>query len=367
MTARQAAAAMARGLKQVQPDLQVDCCPIADGGEGTVDALLAATNGEPRSTTVTGPLGAPVDAAWGLLGPANPHSAVIEMAAAAGLALVPRAQRNPQRTTTYGVGELLRAALDANVTTIYLGIGGSATTDGGIGMAQALGARFTRADGKPLTHPLTGGDLPTLARLDCSTLDPRLAQVRIVVACDVTNPLTGPRGAAAVYGPQKGATPQQVQELDAGLAHLARLLHQQLGRDIANLPGSGAAGGLGGGLVGFLNAQLTRGIDLVLEASAFRQRVAGCALCLTGEGRIDGQSLSGKACLGVAQLAQQANVPTVALVGCAAEDADATLAAGLRAYRVIAPDVPAEESMRRGEELLEAAAARAAREFLPSA
>ena len=255
LTAAQAAAAMHRGILRACPDATIDLCPIADGGEGTVDALVTATQGQRRTTRVQGPLHDTVDAAWGL--DAACHNAFIEMAAAAGLALVPPDNRNPLHTTTFGVGELLHAALDERVQRIILGIGGSATNDAGLGMAQALGVHFFDAAGPLLDDaPLTGADLTRIARIDATALDPRLRHVQLTVACDVTNPLCGPNGAAAVYGPQKGATPAIVQQLDAGLAHLAERWRIDLGKDVAALPGAGAAGGLGGGLVAFLNATL---------------------------------------------------------------------------------------------------------------
>ncbi|MCC6579115.1 MAG: glycerate kinase [Phycisphaeraceae bacterium] len=361
ISAEGAAQAMARGIRRVMQDAEVDCCPIADGGEGTVAAMIAATGGQWRKSTVTGPLGTPVTAAWGQL----PDAAVIEMASAAGLALVPADQRDPMRTTTFGVGELIRDALDSGAQHILLGIGGSATNDGGIGMAQALGVMFFDLSGQRLTSPLTGGDLSRIARIDLSARDPRIAETRITVACDVTNPLTGPQGAAAIYGPQKGASPRQVEQLDNGLRHLARRWREDLGRDVETMPGAGAAGGLGGGLVTMLGASVQRGIDLVLEAVDFDRRVAGCDLCLTGEGQIDGQSLAGKACLGVAHRAAQAGTPTVALVGARGPQWERLLDHGLRDCLVIGEGLPVAESMRRAGELIESAAERVIRAGWP--
>jgi len=354
MSAREAALAMAFGIERAVPDAKIDLCPIADGGEGTVDAMLAATNGQLHETEVVGPLGDPVSAQWGMLGEreGEPLTAVIEMAAAAGLALVPPDRRDPAQTTTYGVGQLIAAALDQGAQQILIGIGGSATNDGGTGMAQALGVVFEDVAGNAIEPHMTGGMLDKVATIQIRHIDERLEDVRIIVACDVTNPLTGPNGAAAIYGPQKGATPEQVDQLDSNLRHLGKLLADQIGIDILDLPGSGAAGGLGGGMAAFLNALLTRGIDLVLDAVQFEQRVEGCDLCLTGEGRIDGQSLSGKACLGVAKRAEKCGVKTIALVGSAADDADRTLDAGLHAYHVIAPDLPSAQSMANGPKLL---------------
>jgi glycerate kinase len=360
LTAQQAAQAIARGVRQVFPDAVIDLCPIADGGEGTVEALLAATRGQSMVSRVQGPLGQQVEARWGLLGRSSedePVTAVLEMAAASGMALVPVDQRNPLRTSTYGTGQLIAEALKAGARRIILGIGGSATNDGGCGALQALGARFYDHNNQLITTPVTGGMLTTIARIDLSQLHGDLKHTRIVVACDVTNPLTGPQGAAFIYSPQKGATPEMVQQLDTGLKHLASLWRTQPGKDVETTPGSGAAGGLGGGLMAMLGAKLQGGVELVLDAVNFAARAANADLCFTGEGRLDGQSLSGKACLGVANTAKGVGTKkVVALVGSAAEDATLTLQAGLDAYHVIGEGLSKEESMRRAAELLESAA-----------
>jgi len=353
MTAVDAAHAMARGVRAARPDADCDICPVSDGGEGFVDAMAASCGGERVTARVHGPLGEPVDAGWLALPDGR---AAIEMAAASGLELVPPHQRDPTRATTYGTGQLIAAALDAGCTRILVGIGGSATCDGGAGMAQALGVRFWTPDGKPCVCGLAGGGLADIARIDRDRMHPRIADAQIVVACDVTNPLCGPRGSAAVYGPQKGATPAQVRQLDDGLAHLAAVC----GVD-ADVPGFGAAGGMGFGLVTFLGAQMQRGIGLVLDAIGFEQRVAGADLCLTGEGRLDGQSLSGKTVVGVARAAQRAGVPTHALVGATGDGAEAALAHGLSGIHIIAPGLPLAESMRRGAALLAEAAERLVR------
>ena len=259
------AQAMARGVRAVFPEAEVLPVPIADGGEGTVEALVVATGGALREATVTGPLGQPVVARWGVLG--DGETAVVEMAAASGLPLVPRERRDPRRTTTRGTGELMRAALDAGSRKLVVGIGGSATNDGGTGMARALGARFLGPDGAEL--PEGGAALARLDRVDLSGLDPRLAGAELLVACDVDNPLTGPRGASAVYGPQKGATPEMVRELDAALCRFAERAREATGRDVAGRPGAGAAGGLGAGLLFFTPARLRPGVEIVLEATGF--------------------------------------------------------------------------------------------------
>ncbi len=364
ISAADAAQAMARGVKRACDDggiagALVDQCPVADGGEGTVAAMLAACDGQAMVTTVRGPMGEAVEAAWGYLGGERGGGAVIEMATASGLALVDPAKRDPLRASTFGTGQLIRAALERGAKRIIIGIGGSATNDGGCGMAQALGARFYDGGGQLMADGLAGGDLERVARIEVDELKRLLGGVTIEVACDVTNPLTGANGASAIYGPQKGATPAMVQRLDAGLAHLATLWREQLGADVAQREGAGAAGGLGGGLIAFTGATLRSGAAMVLDAVGFESRVVGCDLCLTGEGRLDGQSLSGKLCMTVARCAAKHGVPTIALVGSADDDADRALVGGgeneegLEAYHVIGQGLSVEESMRRAGELLE--------------
>ncbi len=363
LSATEAASAMAEGIRRVLPDADVDVCPVADGGEGTVEALVTALHGEYRDSRVTGPCGARVTARWGLVEDAT---AIIEMAAAAGLQLVPRTRRDPRTTTTCGVGELLLAAHRAGARRLVVGLGGSATVDGGCGMAQALGWRFRDAAGRELAAPLSGGDLPTIVHIDPGSALAELAGIEVVAACDVTTPLLGDEGAAAVFAPQKGADPQAVRELEAGLTHLARVVRRELGADMASLEYGGAAGGLGAGLAVFARAGLESGIERVLATSRFDERLQGADLCLTGEGRIDGQTLAGKACLGVARAAAAQGVPTLALAGAAGPDADALLAMGLIEWRLIGPGLRARESMRRARELLAAAAGRAALDYAGS-
>lgn len=305
------AQAMARGVRAAAPDAECVLVPMADGGEGTVRALIAATGGTLRQAVVTGPLGEPVEAEFGLLGDGN--TAVIEMAAASGLPLVPPERRDPTKTTTYGTGELILAALELGVSRLIIGIGGSATVDGGAGMAQALGARLLDAAGKPIGRG--GGELARLAAIDVSDMDPRLKSLRCTVACDVTNPLVGPRGAAAVYGPQKGATPEMVRLLDANLRRFAEVVRRDLGVDVAEAPGAGAAGGLGAGLMAFLKARLRPGVELVIEAVGLEEKLRGADLVLVGEGMMDEQSAYGKVPVGVARLARSLGVPAVAIVG----------------------------------------------------
>ena len=342
--AAEAAAAMARGVEAAGGG--IDLCPLADGGEGTLDVLSGAMPGaEVRQATVTGPLGRPVTARWLLDG----TTAVVELAQAAGLERVPADRRNPRRTTTFGVGELIRHALDAGATELLLTLGGSATNDGGAGCAQALGWRFRDTAG--CVHPpITGGDLARLVAVDGTGVDPRLRACRVRAACDVTNPLCGAHGAAAVFGPQKGADAAAVTALDAGLARLAALCPHAN----ADAPGTGAAGGMGFGAVAFLGAALEPGIDLVLDAVRFRERASRADLILTGEGRFDATSLRGKVISGV--LRGAGATPVIALVGSAGPAATAVLPPPLRAVRVIAPDLPLEDSLRDAATHLERAA-----------
>lgn len=317
-SAREVAQAIADGLKFPLPDAEFDLVPMADGGEGTVDALVAATNGKIVTKQVTGPLGEPVDAFFGILG--DGETAVIEMAAAAGLHLVPPEKRNPLVTTTYGVGELIKAALDEGCKRIIVGIGGSATNDGGAGMAQGLGAKLLDENGNEIGFG--GGELGKLAKIDISELDDRLIKTEILVACDVTNPLTGPNGASAVYGPQKGATPGMVKLLDENLRHYAAIIRRDLGVDVEHVPGSGAAGGLGAGFMAFCQGKLRRGVELVIQAVGLDERIQRADLVITGEGKLDFQTGFGKVPYGVAQVAKRYSKPVIALVGQLGEGAE---------------------------------------------
>jgi glycerate kinase len=315
LTAQQVCVAMQAGLEQVFPDARYVHVPMADGGEGTVQSLVDATGGTVRRAWVTGPLGGAVEAAFGILG--DGETAVIEMAAASGLELVPSADRDVRRATTYGTGELISVCLDQGVRRLVLGLGGSATNDGGAGMAQALGAQLLDASGRPL--PLGGAALANLARIDVSDLDPRLRDCAIEVASDVTNPLSGPKGASAVYGPQKGATPTDVTELDAALEHYADIVRRDLGRSVGEVPGAGAAGGLGAGLLAFTQARISSGIDIVIRLTGLVDHVAHADLVLTGEGRMDGQTRFGKTPFGVASVARAAGTPVIGIAGSVGE------------------------------------------------
>ena len=350
--------AMERGILRVFPDAEVCTIPMADGGEGTVDALLAATGGKRRLSEVSDPLGKRITAQWGVLG--DGCTAVIEMAAASGLTLQAAEQRNPRITSTHGTGELMRAALDAGLRKIILGIGGSATNDGGAGMARSLGARFLDGDGHEL--PDGGAALAGLQRIDLSLLDPRLRDTEITVACDVDNPLCGPRGASAVFGPQKGATPAMVAELDAALAHFAAVAQNATGRDIAEQAGAGAAGGLGAGLLFFTLAQLKPGVDIVLDAVGFSDLVKDADFVITGEGCTDFQTAFGKAPVGVARCAKQFGIPVFCLSGSLGQGADDALAHGIDALLSISErPMTLAESMGAAGSLIETASARLCR------
>ncbi len=311
LSAREVAGAMANGIRRVLSDVTLVLLPMADGGEGTVDALVSATGGRLINSEVTGPLGEKVVATWGIL--SNGTTAVIEMAAASGLTLVPPEMLNPMVATTYGTGELIQAALDAGCHQLIIGIGGSATNDGGAGMAQALGARLLDTKGNEL--PRGGATLAHLKRIDTSGLDARLKACKVTVACDVTNPLCGEHGASWVYGPQKGATKDMCRQLDKALANYAVVIKRYLGIDITDMPGGGAAGGLGAGLVAFLGAELKPGIDVISEATGLSEHLKGASLVLTGEGRLDAQTVFGKTVAGVAARAKAAGVPVVAITG----------------------------------------------------
>lgn len=311
LDAVEAAEAIKKGILAAVNQCQVVCVPVADGGDGLTEVMLHGMGGQLIEKGVSGPRMEALSAPFCLV--VSRNLAVVEMAKASGLALLPKSLQDPMKTTTYGTGELIRAAMDCRARRIIVGIGGSATCDGGIGMAAALGYRFLDKTGTPVDP--VGGALHSIASIDRRTIDPRLEGVSVSAACDVTNPLTGPNGAAVVYGPQKGATPDQVAQLDAGLANLARVIKTDLGIDIAELPGSGAAGGLGGGLHAFLGAALKPGIDLVIDVVGLKGHLAGADLVLTAEGQIDAQTRFNKAPAGVARAAKAAGVPCIAICG----------------------------------------------------
>jgi glycerate kinase len=355
------AEAIERGIHAVFPEAEVLKVPIADGGEGTVEALVGATGGRLLRLTVSDPLGRPVEATWGILG--DGVTAVIEMAAASGLTLLAAEERNPLLTTSFGTGQLLKAALDLGLRHLIVGIGGSASNDGGCGMAQALGARFLDRQGREL--PPGGGALGRLDRIDLARLDPRLAETSILVACDVDNPLCGARGASAVYGPQKGATPAMVAELDAALAIFGAAAARATGLEVAGRPGAGAAGGLGAGLLCFTGARLRPGVEIVLEANGFKGKLRGVDLVITGEGRTDAQTAMGKAPVGVARAAAPFHLPVVCLSGSLGPGCDRVLEHGISALMSVTPGPMALEACMAGaEQLVEDAAARLCRLLL---
>ena len=353
-----AARAIQRGVLAAQPDAVTVLVPVADGGDGTLHALVNATGGQIFASRVTGPLGAPLDASWGAMG--NGRTAVVEMARPSGLALVPPTLRNPRVATTRGVGEIIQKALDQGFREIIVGLGGSATNDGGTGMAAALGARFMDSSGVPLEDG--GAALSRLDRIDASGLDPRLKDAAVIGATDVTNPLCGPTGASAVYGPQKGATPEIVAELDAALASYAAVVKRDLGKDVLDLPRAGAAGGLGAGLAAFLDADLRSGIDMVCDALGFGASLEGADLVISGEGRADGSTVYDKAPVGVARWAQARGVPTILLTAGLGPGYRELYKYGVSAVVTIA-DRPMSfaQSLRRTGELLETGAETAMR------
>ena len=353
--------AIARGIKRVVADAETVMVPMADGGEGTVEALTYGSHGQIVSTEVTGPLGAKVAAEWGILG--DGVSAVVEMAAASGITLVPSEKLNPLIATTYGTGELIRAALDAGCRRLIIGIGGSATNDGGAGMAQALGVRLLDEGGEEL--PWGGVALAGLSRIDVSGLDGRLTGCEIIIASDVTNPLCGEQGASMVYGPQQGATGQMCRQLDEALANYAGVIKRDLGIDVRDIPGAGAAGGLGAGLITFLGAKLVSGIEIVSEVVGLTGYLKGASLVFTGEGSIDTQTLFGKTVAGVAARAKAQGVPVVALGGMVSGDAEEFYRSGINAVLSIVPGpISLRESMANAERLIADAAERALRLIL---
>ncbi|MGH2709817.1 MAG: glycerate kinase [Actinomycetota bacterium] len=313
LSAEQAARAMAAGWRREDPGAEVDEVPVADGGEGTLDALVSALDGRRERVRVSGPLGDPVEAEYGLAYSPEGLIAVVEMATASGLALVSPERRDPLRASTFGTGQLILAATRRGPKRVIVCIGGSATTDGGAGMAQAVGIRLLDEEGRDLRPG--GGALRRLARIDAGGLAPELREIDLVVATDVDNPLTGPRGAASVFGPQKGAGPEQVAILEEGLRHCAATIHRDLGIDVRDVPGSGAAGGLGGGLIAFLGARSRGGFDIVSEVLDLPRRLEGADVAVTGEGLFDIQTSGGKAPAGVLRLAREAGCNSVVIAG----------------------------------------------------
>ena len=358
ISALEAAGAMGEGVRRVLKDAETVLVPVADGGDGTLETLVESTGGEVRSSEVTGPLGEPVTAEWGALG--DGHTAVVEMARTSGLALVPIEKRDPLVTTTYGLGEAIKHALDAGFRRFIVGIGGSATNDGGAGMAQALGIRLVDSDGRQL--PYGGAALARLDRIDMDDLDSRVRESEFSVASDVNNPLTGPEGASAVYGPQKGATPEMVTQLGAALGHLAEIVKRDVGVEIDDVPGAGAAGGLGGGLIAFLKGRLRPGVDIVLDAVGLDGHLDGADLVITGEGQLDFQTVYNKAPIGVAWRAKARGIPVVAISGSLGRGFTDVHEQGIDAVLAItSAPMTLEESTERATELVAAATEQALR------
>jgi len=353
LTSMEVADFVESGIRKADEAIEIVKIPVADGGEGSVAAMVAAAGGEIRAISVTGPLGEPVESFWGLL--SDGRTAVIEMAAAAGLHLVPESLRNPMETTTWGVGQLLLDALNAGVARVIMCIGGSATNDAGTGMMQALGVRFLDSGGNLLGRG--GKILADIHQVDISDLDPRVSQTEMMAACDVTNPLFGPRGAAYVYAPQKGASPEMTRQLDEGLQCFSAALQQSLEIDVANVPGAGAAGGLGAALLAFCQARLMPGIDVVIEATDFAGKIRDADLLITGEGRTDGQTAFGKVPVGLAMVAKQYGVPVVCLSGGLAEGYEAIYAHGVdAAFSNVTDAMPLAQAMERSGPMLTQAA-----------
>lgn len=358
LTALQVAQAIEIGFKKIFPDAEYIKVPMADGGEGTVQSLIDVWQGQSMVTEVTAPLGNKVLAEWGLS--ADRKTAIIEMAAASGLHLVAENERNPLITGSYGTGELIKAALNFGVEKIILGIGGSATNDAGVGMLQALGATFLDDEGKPLVAG--GAALKRLSKIDLSALDPRLATTQIEVACDVDNPLCGERGASAVFGPQKGATAAMIKELDAALSLFSQKVKQQLNKDIANIAGAGAAGGMGAGLQLLPKCRLKSGVDIILEATHLSKVVADADLVITGEGRMDSQTVYGKTPVGVAKTAKRFHKPVIAIVGCLRADYEVVYDAGIDAvFPIIRNLASLSDTLAQGRENLISTAQNVAR------
>ena len=333
LTAAEAARAMAEGIRRGDPGAEIRCLPMADGGAGTARALADATGGTMLTASAHDPLGRPVQAGFALLG--DGRTAVVETAAASGLALLRPSERDPKATTSYGTGELIRAALDAGAETIIVGLGGSATNDAGAGLLQALGVRLLDGNGNDLKHG--GAALADLATIDISTMDPALKNVAITAACDVTNPLTGPTGASAVFGPQKGASKDDVATLDASLAHFAQVIDSQLGVAVSDVTGAGAAGGIGAALRGFLNAEFRPGIAIVIEQSGLDAAAQWADVVFTGEGSIDFQTKFGKTPAGVAETAKRHGKPVIAVAGHIGTGIDELHEVGIDAVFGIAP------------------------------
>lgn len=350
MTAKEVCESMEKGILKVLPDALCISVPMADGGEGTMQSLVDATRGKIYQTEVRDPLGRPIIAEYGILG--DNKTAVIEMASASGLQYVNESTKNPLITTTYGTGQLVKACLDKGVSKIIIGIGGSATNDGGAGLAQALGVKLLDKNEEDL--PFGGAALTNLTKIDISNLDVRLNNVEIEVACDVTNPLCGEIGTSVIFGPQKGATSDMILILDKALSHYAEMLNKQLGKDVKDIPGSGAAGGLGAGLLAFTKAKLERGVDIVINYTNLKNSIQKADFVFTGEGSIDKQTQYGKTISGVAKIAKVENKKIIAIAGCVSKEADTLYDLGVGAIFSIMPKpMSLEQALKTGKENIE--------------
>ena len=358
LSAMEVASALGRGIQKIIPDASISLLPMADGGEGTVESVIDATRGKILRLKVMDPLMREVPSFYGITG--DGETAVIEMAAASGIELLKGDERDPWITSTFGTGQLIRDALDHGVRKILLGIGGSATNDGGTGMAQALGVQFGGKNGNISVQG--GGTLGEVEQIYMEGLDPRIQTTEIIVACDVSNPLTGPQGASHIYGPQKGADEVMAEKLDRNLLHLAELIQDQLGKEISEYPGAGAAGGLGGGLMAFLNADLVGGFDMVAGVCRLREKIRDADLVITGEGKMDAQTRFGKTPFGVAQMALKLGKPVIGVAGTLDEDASLLYELGFDLLMPI-QEKPGklESSLKNGEQLLERTGERMAR------
>ena len=344
------ATAAEKGVVKVFPDAEVILCPVADGGDGTLETLVEGSEGETKETKVTGPIGKKLTASWGAMG--DGETAVIEMARSSGLALLSLEERDPLNSTTFGLGEVILQALDGGFRNFIVGIGGSATNDAGAGMAQALGANLLDENGKQL--PFGGAALDRLSKIDLSDMDPRLQDCNFQVACDVNNPLTGPEGASAVYGPQKGATSMDINQLDKALGNFSDVVKNQLGMDVESMAGAGAAGGLGAGMVAFLDGNLRAGVEIILDFVELRTKIDGANLVITGEGGMDFQTVYNKAPIGVARLASEMSIPCFGISGMLGENYQVVHEHGLEsALSIVSGPMTLEEASSNVSELIE--------------
>lgn len=360
VTAMEAALSIEKGIKNAFPKAETVLIPVADGGEGTMENLVSATNGHKVSVVVTGPLGQPVEAQYGILG--DNTTCIIEMASASGLNVIAQNERNPLKTTTFGTGELIKKALKDGFRNFILALGGSATNDGGVGMLQALGVRFLDKDGKDIGFG--GGELSRIHRISTDNLDQRIQESHFLIASDVENPLVGVNGASYVFGPQKGATEMMVKELDQNLYHYGNLVEKQTGIRLHDLPGAGAAGGIGGAFQAFFPSKISRGVDVVLEYAKLDQALEGADLVITGEGQVDFQTAFGKTPMGVAQMANRRNIPTVILAGSIGDKIQSLYQYGvIAAHSIINQPMSLEHAMKEASTLLEHTAEQVCRTY----